>query len=284
MSTISQSWQSIWQSAINCSSLKHRMDRISEKERLNLTEETWYKKMGYKINLDDQQKTPAFEEQFSRFKRFVTKDSTVLDIGAGFGRLAIPLAKEVHTLTAIEPVRVYMNVMKDRAARDGVSNMQFSEDLWSDFPLHEKYDLVYSTWSTAVKDPATLMKMHEASRGYCVLETRATPLQKLEFFGQIYPMIVGEEFRPPGNYLNFITTLYDHGIYANVKTWRFDREERVQTMDDAVDFWKINLGKYTEINGEADEKLKHYYRTNMNQDGSHTFNYKEVYCMVWWKV
>jgi SAM-dependent methyltransferase len=260
------------------------MDRISEKERLNLTEETWYKKMGYKINLDDQQKTPAFKEQFSRFKRFITKDSTVLDIGAGFGRLAIPLAKEVRTLTAIEPVRVYMNVMKDRAARDGAANMQFSEDLWSDFPLHEKYDLVYSTWSTAVKDPATLLKMHEASRGYCVLEMSAAPHQKWEFFGQIYPLIVGEKFRPPGNYLNFVTTLYDHGIYANVKTWGFDREERIQTMDDAVDFWKISLGKYTEIKGEAEEKLKHYYRSNMNPDGSHTFSYKEVYCMIWWHV
>ncbi len=35
---------------------------------------------------------------------------------------------------------------------------------------------------------------------------------------------------------------------------------------------------------ESYEKLEHYYRSKMNPDGSYTFSYKEVYCMIWWHV
>jgi SAM-dependent methyltransferase len=133
------------------------------------------------------QKKPEFEAEFNRLKRFIAKDSLVLDIGAGMGRLAILLAKEVRMMTAIEPARVYMKIMGEKAARDGVGNMEFVEELWSDFPLQEKYDLVYSTWSPAVMNPASLMMMHKASRGYCALEFVASPPHVWDFSGRGLP-------------------------------------------------------------------------------------------------
>ena len=284
MTTQSQIWQDMWESAISRSSLNHRMNSISTKEGLNLSAESWYKNYDHKFDLDDLQKKPEFEEEFNRLKRFITKDSTALDIGAGMGRLAVPLAKEVRKLTAIEPARVHMNIMKDKAVRDGVDDIVFYEDIWSNFPLQEKYDLVYSTWCPAVNDPAALMKMNEASRGYCILVLAATPPNVWDFSGQIYPMIMGEEFQPPGNYLNIVTTLYDHGIYANIETWRFDRVLRHQTMEEAVEIWKMNLENYTRVNGEMEEKLRQFYRSRMNPDGSYTFNLNGVSCMIWWHV
>jgi len=285
MTTQSQSWQSIWESAISRSSFNLRMNHIPTKEGLNRSAESWYKNYDHKFNLDDLQKKPEFEEEFNRLKRFITNDSTVLDIGAGRGRLAVPLAKEVRKLTAIEPARVYMNVMKDKATRDGVGNMEFSEDLWSDFPLQEKYDLVYSTWSGAVNDPASLLKMHEASRGYCALELVASPPNAWDFAGRIYPMIMGEEFRPSGNYLNIVTTLYDHGIYANIDTWKFDKEVKHQTMEEAMEIWKMGLGSYTKVNGEMEDKLRQFYQSRMDPDGSYTFCINGGFsCMVWWHV
>ncbi|OPY56217.1 MAG: bifunctional 3-demethylubiquinone-9 3-methyltransferase/ 2-octaprenyl-6-hydroxy phenol methylase [Methanosaeta sp. PtaU1.Bin112] len=275
----------MWESAINRSSLNIRLNNISEKERINLSAESWYKNYYQKLNLDDLQRMPEFKAEFNRLKRFITKGSSVLDIGAGRGRLAIPLAKEVRKLTAIEPASVYMNVMKDKAARDGVVNIEFSDDFWADYPLQEKYDLVYSTWSPAVSDPAALLKMTEGSRGYCALELVASPINAWDFSGQIYPMILGEEFRPPGNYLNIVTTLYEQGIYANVDIWRFDKETKYQTIDEAVEIWKTSLGNYTKITEETEEKLKQFYRSRMNPDGSYTFSLKGgASCMIWWKV
>jgi SAM-dependent methyltransferase len=282
---MSYKWQALWEETIEKSSLNHKRNNISEKDRINQSAETWYKNYDHKYNPDDLQKKPEFETEFGRLKRFIAKDSSVLDIGAGLGRMAIPLAKEVLKLTAIEPAKVYMNVMKDRATRAGVDNIKFSDDLWSDFPLQEKYDLVYSTWSPAVNNPAALMKMHEASRGYCALEFVASPLNVWDFTGQIYPMILGEEFRSPGNYLNMVTTLYDHEIFANIETWRFDKEVKHQTLEEALEIWKMSLENYTKVTGDVEEKLKQFYRSRMNPDGSYAFNLKDgASCMVWWKV
>jgi SAM-dependent methyltransferase len=285
MTAISRNWQTIWEETISRSSLKQRGNGISEKDRINLSAETWYKNYDHKYDPEDLQKKPEFEAEFNRLKRFIANDSSVLDIGAGLGRLAIPLAKEVRRMTAIEPARVYMKIMREKAARDGVGNMEFVEELWSDFPLQEKYDLVYSTWSPAVMNPASLMKMHKASRGYCALEFVASPSHVWDFSGEIYPMIVGEEFRPPGNYLNVVTTLYDHGIYANLETWQFDKEVKHQTVDEAVAIWKTSLGNYTRINEDVEDKLRQYYRSRMNPDGSYAFNLKGgVSCMIWWHI
>lgn len=281
---MSLNWQPMWESTINHSNLNRRMSSISEIERINLSAKSLYKNYDHKFNMDDLQKKPEFKTEFNRLKRFITKDSSALDIGAGLGRLAIPLAKEVRKLTAIEPARIYMNVMKDKAARDGVDNIEFSEHLWADFPLREKYDLVYSTWSPAVNNPEALIKMHEASRGYSAIEFVASPINVWDFEGQIYPMIMGEEFRQPGNYLNIITTLYDYGIYANLETWSFDKEVKHQTIEEAVEIWKTNLSNYANVTEEMEEKLRQFYRSSMDPDGSYTFRLNGVSCMIWWHV
>ncbi|MCK9405384.1 MAG: class I SAM-dependent methyltransferase [Methanothrix sp.] len=245
--------------------------------------DSWYKKFGYKFNVDDQQKKPEFEAEINRFKRFISKNSSVLDIGAGLGRLAVPLAKEVRKLTAIEPARAYMNIMKDKAARDGLDNMEFSDDLWADFPLQKKYDLVCSTWSRAAMDPASLMKMHEASRGHCALEFVASPSNNNDF-EQLYAMIMGEEYRYSGNYLNIITTLYDNEIYANLETWKYDTVASYQNIEDFVEMRRIGFEAYTHVTDEMVEQFRQFYKARMNPDGTYSYPTKGVACMIWWKV
>lgn len=96
---------------------------------------------------------------------------------------------------------------------------------------------------------------------------------------------MGGDFRPPGNYLNIITTLYDQGIYANLETWGFKKEIKYRTMEEALNIWKLNLMNYVPITEEIDEKLRQYYQSKMNPDGTYTFNINDGFsCMIWWKV
>lgn len=282
---MSQNWQASWEETIKNSRRKYRRNDISDREITNLSAEIWHKNCYRKKDLNNLQESPEYEAELNRLRRFITRDSSVLDIGAGFGRVAVPLAKEVRRMTAIEPARIYMKIMKDKAIRCGVVNMDFFEDLWCDFQLSEKYDLVYSTWSLAMMDPTSLLKMHEASRGYCAIEILASSTKIWDFAGQIYPMILGEDFESPGNYLNIITTLFDHGIYANLETWKFDREIKYHTMSEAIDLWMMKLGNYVQVSEEIEKKLKQYYRSKMNPDGSYVFSLRGgVACMIWWHV
>ncbi len=61
MTTKFQSWQSVWESTIRRSSLNRRTNGISEKENVNMYADSWYKKFGYKFNVDDQQRQSLHE-------------------------------------------------------------------------------------------------------------------------------------------------------------------------------------------------------------------------------
>ena len=129
------------------------------------------------------------------------------------------------------------------------------------------------------------MKMHEASRGYCALELGATPQQKQEFFGQVYPFVTGEAFRPTGNYLNILTTLYEHGIYANLEIREYESEIKHESMERTLSSWKALLEYYANTNGKTEALLREFYRSRMNSDGTYTIPpIKGASCMLWWKV
>src|SRR5674476_838636 len=57
----------------------------------------------------------------------ITKNSRVLDIGAGPGTLAIPLAPWVMEITAIEPGEGMVAILKERMKKEGISLIHISE-------------------------------------------------------------------------------------------------------------------------------------------------------------
>lgn len=284
MTTVFSSWQFAWEESIKHSSINHWRNDISERERLNMIAEVSLKNNGDRLYQTDPKKKAEFEAELSRLRRFINKGSSVLDIGAGYGRVAIPLSREVEKMTAVEPAHPFMNRLKDDARQEEANNIEFAEVLWSDFYLQEKYDLVYSSWSPAVGSPAALMKMHKASRSYCALELGATPHQMSEFFGQVYPFVTGEAFRPTGNYLNILTSLYEHGIYANLEIREFESELKHESMERTLPSWKALMEYYAYTSETMEEQLRQFYRSRMNADGTYTSPIKGASCMLWWKV
>jgi len=277
-------WGALWEKTIKESSLRKKRRDIREIERLNQSAERLFKKRGREVLQKGTSKNDKIDVEFCRMKRFINPDSSVLDIGAGTGRLAIPLAKMVKNVTVVEPARIFMMLLRENAERERIDNIEFVENLWTDFQPRKKYDLVYATWSPSIRDPAALMKMHRSSCSYCALEMVASPYQDWDFYGQIYPMVMEEDFRSHGNYLNILTTLYEHEIYANLETWEFKDEIKYTGMKEALGSWENGLSDYVVLTERTKELLGQYYRSMMNSDGSYTYPVKGVSCMIWWKV
>lgn len=285
MTPTTKTWQELWEETIKRSSVRNRHSDLSEQEWINYLSDFYYKKSGRKFGQTGPSKADEFTAELNRLKRFITRDSIVLEVGAGTGRLAIHLAKEAKMVTVIEPARASMSLMRENAAREDVTNMDFVECLWSDFEPSEKYDLVYSAWSAGASDPESLMKMHEASRGYCAIElTACPPYCERDFYGLIYPLALGEDYRSEGDYLNILTTLYEHSIYANLETWPFERETKYESMEEALSHWKALLMYYRDVSQEMEERLRRFYQSRANPDGSYTYPLKGFDCMIWWKV
>ena len=100
----------------------------------------------------------------------ITKESRVLDIGAGPGTLAIPLAQRVKEITAIEPGEGMAAILNERMKKDGITNISIIRKRWEDIipksDLAQQYDVVIASLSLTMQDiRLALSKMDAVSRG-----------------------------------------------------------------------------------------------------------------------
>ena len=77
----------------------------------------------------------------------VRPDDRVIDVGAGGGRHAIPLARRCREVVAVEPSPAMRTVLADELARQGVGNVRIIAATWEDAPV-EPAPLVFAAHVT----------------------------------------------------------------------------------------------------------------------------------------
>lgn len=75
---------------------------------------------------------PAEDPLLALLAPILRPDMTVLDIGAGGGRYALPLAREVSRVTAVEPNPKLAASLRRHAADDNLPNLHVMEQSWED--------------------------------------------------------------------------------------------------------------------------------------------------------
>jgi ubiquinone/menaquinone biosynthesis C-methylase UbiE len=81
------------------------------------------------------------EEVMSRLR--LEPEYSVLDVGSGTGALAIPLAKQVRSVTALDHSPVLLDIVSRNAAAEGLTNLQTLNLDWTraqlgaDFQQHD---------------------------------------------------------------------------------------------------------------------------------------------------
>ena len=84
---------------------------------------------------------PTSDDTFDRLAGLIASTGTVLDVGAGGGRLAIPLAEVCTRVTAVEPSEAMREQLASAAAARGVSNIDLVAATWEEAEV-ESHDLV----------------------------------------------------------------------------------------------------------------------------------------------
>jgi len=102
-------------------------------------------------------------------------DEVVLDIGCGPGTLAIPLAKKVKEVIAIDFSAQMLEELKAYAEREGVTNIKTFHIGWDDdWNVLPPIDVVVASRSMEVKDmDAALTKMSFHAKKACYLTYKA---------------------------------------------------------------------------------------------------------------
>ena len=213
----------------------------------------------------------------------IDPECTILDIGTGPGTLAIPLAKIVKHVTAIDPSKGMLDCLRENARREELGNITCINKKWEEVELEneiEGYDIVIASNSLVMLDiKEALWKMDHAAKRSVYL-FRFAGKQTWDY-GEIWPLLYGEEFIPGPDYIYIVNVLHQMGIYANIETWDHGFSQRFSSLDKAV---KEMLGKFVDPPVNADRVIREYLsKTLVKEEGALWSKRKTRAAMIWWK-
>jgi SAM-dependent methyltransferase len=144
----------------------------------------------------------------------VDDETTVLDIGAGSGRWAIPLAGKAKTVTVIEPSNSMIDNLRGNIALAGLNNIQIIRSSWEDAVVEPHKISVCSHAMYASPDLAAFVrKMERYTTGTCYLAIRLPPADGI--IAELSLRIYGRQHDSPNAIIAY-NALYSMGIYANI--------------------------------------------------------------------
>jgi SAM-dependent methyltransferase len=143
---------------------------------------------------------------------------TVLDIGAGSGRLTVPMARKAASVTAIDVLPGLLDRLRQRAQREGIVNVRTANLDWRTIePARdiERHDVVVASRFDGIED---LMKLDAAAnQRVCLLIFSGPSTGALH--RALLQGIVAEPVEPPVRQPGFMTIfneLCDLGLDPNV--------------------------------------------------------------------
>jgi len=161
----------------------------------------------------------------------------VLDIGAGTGTHAVPLAVQGCDITVIEPSAAMREELQKNLSSSGAGPITVIPARWEDVSpaeLGDPFDIVMASYSLSMEDIGDAIgKMQACCRDTVHLFWFLTPPSWARVSRDLWSRLYGREY--PGEPLAdcLWQVLYEMGIYANMTTER-KNETVYQTIDEVV--------------------------------------------------
>jgi predicted O-methyltransferase YrrM len=253
-------WENIWQSVIDDPPKRHEKNTQRHLER-------WDKKAkGFSERTSEADATQRKQKiiKWLQNEGALTKDAKVLDIGAGPGNWAISFAQEVAHVTALEPSKEMVIILKQRMDEYNINNITVDQRTWESVDLNEdqynnQFDLVFASMTPGVNSPETLKKMIGASKNFCYL-SRFSGQGWRESYAQLWHDIVGKPLGPnPGDIIYPFTVIYGMGFKPNLhfEQWMHVREEPVDSaIEDVLYFFEEYIDITDAIRKQVTEAIK----------------------------
>jgi SAM-dependent methyltransferase len=211
---------------------------------------------------------------------------TVLDVGAGTGRLAVPIARTVAHVTALDPSGGMLALLQKRMAAEGRTNYSCVRMRWEDTVIGrdiEPYDVVIAAFSLGFYDlAAALEKLDATARRSVYLFWHAGEWRSHDEMA-LYQTVFGEEGAMQKGYPDYIypvNILHDAGIYPNVRIYRAVWGTVYDSVDEAARNWVAMHNP-----GQEDlSPVQEYFSRVLcrNESGKYVEAAARLTAAVWW--
>jgi len=143
-------------------------------------------------------------------------DSSVLEVGAGAGRLCLPLARSVREVLAVEPSPTMADVLESDAREAGLDNLRVVRGGWQDSAeLHADGVFAAHVVYALVEIEAFILRLQAVAQRWCAIVLFGDPPQSRLF--DFWPAVFGEPRLPNPALPQLLDVLWSLGIYPDVK-------------------------------------------------------------------
>ena len=173
-----------------------------------------------------------------------------LDVGAGCGALALPLARRLSAVTALEPAPAMAKALREAAGHAGLGNVEVVEAAWGDVPVRA-HDLVVCSHVAGLMrwDSSFLCEVGAVALRLVALVRDADVGKRQDkfFFSELYPALLGRPYKHRCDADETLTGLRRLGISPQMTVIGYSSDQPFGDLDEACDFWMTYLG----LEGEA---------------------------------
>jgi tRNA A58 N-methylase Trm61 len=216
----------------------------------------------------------------------LSKQSRALDVGAGPGTLAVPLAQSIAHVTALEPSEAMLSCLRENIRACGLDNITIVPKTWEEADingdLEPPYDVVIASYSLGLDDlRQALEKMNEATSKYVYIYWFADSSPWEKNYAELWEKLHGRPYRRMGKYNIIYNVLYQMGILANVDIYPEASVNRYSSLDDAVADQKSGF-HVTDKDQEA--ILRQFLQGKMHvENGQYVLRGISHRARIWWK-
>lgn len=175
----------------------------------------------------------ADDAVLNRLRREVGREATVLDVGGGAGRFALPLALACRHVTVVEPSPTMVQWLHEGARELGLSNLSIIQGAWEDTAA-DPQDLALCAYVlhevTEIEMFVRKLTSH-AKRRVVILEHMESPDSLV---APVWEAVHGEELAKTPSAPDLLGVLGEMNISPDVEMFEAPGPETVQSHDEAL--------------------------------------------------
>jgi SAM-dependent methyltransferase len=183
---------------------------------------------------------------------WLTPESTVLDVGGGAGRYALPLALRCREVTVVEPSEAMQNALRESAKSAGIENVSVVRENWEEAKV-QRVDVVLCAHVVyGVVDIASFVRKldESAQRAVAIVVGTSAPLSRMS---PLWEAARKEKRVDLPALPELLPALWELGVYPDVRMIEAPRPLSAQTLEAGLQIARHFL--YIEPGSAEDARL-----------------------------